>query len=62
VKGRVKRIETGAVNGEIALDPPGGLEIVSIVTKRSAEGLGLTVGTEAYAMIKASSVMIGVDH
>jgi molybdopterin-binding protein len=41
---------------------PGGIEIVSIITKKSAAGLGLAKGKDVYAVIKASSVMIGVDH
>ena len=38
-----------------------GFEIVSIITKSSAEKLGLKPGAKAYAIIKASNVMIGVD-
>ena len=37
------------------------IEIVSIITKKSAETLGLKPGAKAYAVIKASNVMIGVD-
>jgi molybdopterin-binding protein len=38
-----------------------GVQVVSIITKNSAESLGLAVGREAYAVVKASSVMIAVD-
>ncbi|MFA5027230.1 MAG: molybdopterin-binding protein [Candidatus Methylomirabilota bacterium] len=62
LKGKVKKLEPGAVNTEVTIELPGGLEIVSIITKHSAEGLGLAVGKDAYAIVKASSVMIGVDH
>lgn len=62
LKGRVKQVDTGAVNSEVTIELPGGLEIVSIITKKSAESLGLSQGKEVYAVIKASSVMIGVDH
>ena len=62
LKGRVKHVEPGAVNSEVIIELPGGLEIVSIITKTSAESLGLSKGKEVYAVIKASSVMIGVDH
>jgi len=61
LKGKVKSISHGAVNSEVVLDLPGGPELVSIITKQSAEHLKLTVGSEAYAVIKASSVMIAVD-
>ncbi len=62
LKGRVKQIEQGAVNSEVTVELPGGQEIVSIITKKSAAELGLAKGKEVYAVIKASSVMIGVDH
>lgn len=62
LKGKVKQIEEGAVNTEITVELPGGIEIVSIITKKSAAGLGLVKGKDVYAVVKASSVMIGVDH
>jgi molybdopterin-binding protein len=61
LKGKVVKITPGAVNSEIVLELPGGAQVVSIITKESAEGLGLAVGKTAYAVIKASNVMIGVD-
>jgi molybdopterin-binding protein len=61
LKGKVKQIKPGAVNTEVVIELPGGAEITSIITKTSAERLGLAVGKEAYAIVKASSVMIGVD-
>jgi molybdopterin-binding protein len=62
LKGKVKKVTPGAVNTEVIIELPGGLEIVSVITKTSAESLGLAVGKDAYAVIKASNVMIGVDH
>jgi molybdopterin-binding protein len=62
LKGKVKRITPGAVNTEVIIELPGGVEIVSVITKTSAESLGLVMGKDAYAVIKASNVMIGVDH
>ena len=61
LKGKVKRVKPGAVNTEVVIELPGGLEIVSIITKESAGRLGLADGKEAYAVIKASNVMIGVE-
>jgi len=61
LKGTVKKVTVGAVNDEIVLELPDGTEIVSIITRASAERLGLTEGKPAYAVIKASSVMIMVD-
>jgi len=61
LKGKVVNVTAGAVNSEVILQLPGGQQIVSIITKTSAESLGLTKGKDAYAVIKASSVMIAVD-
>jgi molybdopterin-binding protein len=61
LKGTVRKIVHGAVNSEVTLELPGGQQIVSIVTRSSVEGLGLAEGKPAYAVVKASSVMLGVD-
>ena len=61
LKGKVIKIIRGAVNSEITLELPGKEKIVSIITNTSAESLELKEGKEAYAVIKASSVMIAVD-
>jgi molybdopterin-binding protein len=61
LKGKIVQIKPGAVNTEVILELPGGAQIVSIITKESADNLGLAVGKTAYAVIKASSVMIAVD-
>jgi len=61
LKGTVKAIVAGAVNCEVIISLPGGAEITSIITKSSVEHLGLKVGGTAYAIIKASNVIIGVD-
>jgi molybdopterin-binding protein len=61
LKGKVIKVIPGSVNSEIVLELPGGAQVVSIITKESAESLGLAAGKEAYAVIKASNVMIAVD-
>ena len=61
LKGKVKKISEGAVNAEVVVELPGGAEIVSIITKTSADHLGLKEGKEVYAVIKASNVMIAID-
>jgi molybdopterin-binding protein len=61
IKGKVKKIEEGAVNSVVTLEIPGGTELVSVITISSVKRLGLEVGKEAYAMVKASNVMIAVD-
>jgi molybdopterin-binding protein len=61
LKGKVKDVKPGVVNSEVVVELPGGMQIVSVITKESAENLGLTKGKEVYAVIKASNVMIAVD-
>jgi molybdopterin-binding protein len=59
--GIVRKIELGAVNAAVTLEIAPGVEVVSIITKDAVSALGLTLGEHAYAVIKASSVLIGVD-
>jgi molybdopterin-binding protein len=61
LSGKVKRLVHGAVNSEVLIELPGGIEIVSIITKSSAKNLALKKGKEVYAVIKASNVMIATD-
>jgi molybdopterin-binding protein len=61
LEGKVKAVKPGVVNTEVIVEVSGGVEIVSIITKESAERLGLAPGKEVYAVIKASNVMIGTD-
>jgi molybdopterin-binding protein len=57
----VKSVTPGAVDSEVIVELAPGIEVVSIITKQSAEKLKLRPGAKAYAIIKASNVMIGVD-
>jgi molybdopterin-binding protein len=61
LKGKVKDIKADMVNTEVIVELPGGLEMVSVITKESAENLGLAKGKDVYAVVKASNVMIAVD-
>ncbi len=61
LQGKVKSIEIGAVNVEVQLEVAPGLIVTSVITKNSMQNLGLKVGAKAYAVVKASSVMLGVD-
>lgn len=61
LKGRVKSIQHGAINSEVVVQLPSGIEIVSIITKTAAQNLGLKEGVEVYAIIKATNVIIGSD-
>ena len=61
IKGKVKKVTPGVVNTEVLLEAAGGTEVVSIITKESADKLKLAEGKDVYAVIKASNVMIAVD-
>jgi molybdate transport system regulatory protein len=60
-KGTVVKIVPGSVNSEVVLEIADGARIVSIITNDAVAGLGLKVGMTAYAIIKASNVIIAVD-
>ena len=57
-KGKISALVDGAVNAEVELTLPGGDRIVAIVTEGSVKSLGLAVGKEAVAYVKAPWVML----
>lgn len=59
--GTIKSIVEGSVNNEVVIELSPDVVITSVVTKASCESLGLKVGGTAYAIIKASNVMVAVD-
>ncbi len=61
LQGTVKKIVAGAVNAEVVIELPGGQQVVAVITLSSVKNLGLAEGRPAYAIIKASNVMLGVD-
>jgi len=59
--GTVRAVRTGAINDEIELEVIGGLRIVATVTSESRKELGLKVGAKAFALVKASSIIVVTD-
>jgi molybdopterin-binding protein len=59
--GQVTAVKPGVVNDEITLHTQEGLTLVAIITHGSAASLGLAAGTPAFALVKASSVIVMVD-
>lgn len=57
-KGQVSQVQEGAVNAEVVLTLPGGEQLVAVVTMESIRNLGIAVGKEAVALIKAPWVML----
>ena len=60
-RGKVVSIEKGAVNAIVGIEIAGGNVVTATISMGSVERLGLVIGKEAYAVIKATSVMVGVD-
>lgn len=58
--GKVAAIRGGAVNDEVVLALAGGQQVVATITHESVQTLRLAPGTEAFALIKASSVLLGL--
>ena len=62
LKGKIINIQKGAVNSIITLDIGGVNIITSTIACNAVDELGLEIGSDAYAVIKATSVMIGIDE
>jgi molybdopterin-binding protein len=60
LKGKIVEVKKGATTAHVRIDI-GGQIVTAAITNESADELQLAVGKTAYAIIKASSVMIGVD-
>jgi molybdopterin-binding protein len=62
LRGKVKSITRGAVNGEVVIEVADGIEIVSNVTLGALDDLQLEEGQEAFAVFKASNTMVAIPH
>jgi len=60
--GKVVAVEKGAVNAIVKMEVLGGLTLSSTISNSAVEELGLEAGKEALAVIKATSVMVGVEE
>ena len=61
IKGKITDIAEGAVNAIVLLDIGGGNTISATISMNAVRELQLKVGAEAYAVIKSTSVMVGID-
>jgi molybdate transport system regulatory protein len=62
LSGTVAQVEDGAVDSVVTLKLTSGTSLVAVITKESVKSLGLKNGEAASAIIKASHVIVGVDH
>ncbi|VVM80044.1 MULTISPECIES: TOBE domain-containing protein [Pseudomonas] len=60
-KGTVSELQEGAVNAEVVLTLAGGEQLVAVITMASVKSMGIAVGKEAVALIKAPWVMLMTD-
>jgi molybdate transport system regulatory protein len=58
LQGKISAVNPGSVNSEIEITLGSGDKIIAIVTNKSAQSLGLTLGKEVFALVKASSVLV----
>jgi molybdopterin-binding protein len=61
LKGKITKITKGATTSHVVIDIDGA-SVTASITNESVEDLKLKEGMKAYAIIKASDVMVGVDH
>jgi molybdopterin-binding protein len=61
IKGKIIEIRKGATTAHIRIDIGNGAVITSSITNEAVDELGLAVGNDAYAVVKASDVMVAVD-
>jgi len=59
--GTIKAIDTGVVNTEVTVEIAPGIDMTSIITKKSCQNLELEIGKKVYMVVKASNVMIGTE-
>jgi molybdopterin-binding protein len=59
--GTVKNIVKGPVSTEVTMSIAPGIDMVALISTASADNLRLATGKPAHVLIKASSVLVGVD-
>jgi len=62
LKGKVKAIEEGLITSKVVIDLGNGNVIVSIISRDAIADLQLEVGKEAYAIVKSTEVIVGVEE
>ncbi|MBZ9789818.1 molybdopterin-binding protein [Rhizobium sp. 3T7] len=61
LKGKIVEVKKGATTAHVRIDIGGGSIVTASITNEAVDELGLAVGGDAYAVVKASDVMIAVD-
>lgn len=61
LKGTITAVTKGSVTAHVRIDIGGGTTVTASITNEAVDELGLAVGTAAYAVIKASDVLVATD-
>jgi molybdopterin-binding protein len=61
LKGKIVDVTKGTTTARVKIDVGGGIIVTSSITNAAADDLKLAAGKQAYAVIKASDVMVGID-
>lgn len=61
LKGKIVEVKKGATTSHVRIDIGGGQTVTASITNESVDEMKLEAGKTAYAIIKATSVMVGVD-
>lgn len=61
IPGKITAVTTGLVNSEVVIEVAPGVTVTSVITKHSAENMGLQEGQAVKAMVKATEVMLIAD-
>lgn len=62
IPGTIKTIRKGATTAHVEIEVSGGAVITASITNEAVDQLKLAAGQKAYVVIKASDVMVGVEH
>jgi molybdopterin-binding protein len=61
LKGRIVEVHEGTTIDNVKIDVGGGIVLTASITKEAVDSLGLAAGKSAYAVVKASDVIVGID-
>ncbi|HEX3496976.1 MAG TPA: molybdopterin-binding protein [Methylocella sp.] len=61
LEGKIKEVRKGATTAHVEIELKGGETVISSITNEAVDELGLKKGTKAFAVIKASDVMIAME-
>jgi len=61
LKGQIVEVKKGTTTAHIRIDVGGGQIVTAAITNEAVDEMKLAAGQQAYAIIKASDVMVGAD-